>query len=59
MGDTLDILILAGYFANGRRRGGQLSTFLVGVKAPPGAALTVGGSAAGGMPLFYPLVKVS
>jgi DNA ligase-4 len=58
MGDTLDLLILAGYYGDGRRRSGQLASFLVGVKAPPGAALVVGGGEAGGMPLLYLLVKV-
>lgn len=59
MGDTLGLLILGGYYANGRRRGGQISAFLIGVKAPPGAALALGRTAAGGLPLFYPLAKAS
>ena len=58
MGDTLDLLILAGYFGNGRRRGGKISSFLVGVKAPAGATVAMGGPVPSGLPLFYPLVKV-
>jgi len=57
MGDTLDLLILAGYYGEGRRHGGNINTFLVGVRAPPSAAATMG-AAAGGKPLFYPIVKV-
>jgi len=58
MGDTLDLLILAGYYGEGRRSGGQINSFLVGVRAPPEAAARMEGAVAGGKPLFYPLVKV-
>ena len=54
-GDTLDLLILGGYYGEGRRRSGAVSTFLMGVRAPPEAAKRVGGAA---HPLFYPFCKV-
>ena len=35
MGDELDLLIIAGYYGEGQRRGGAISHFLLGVQAPP------------------------
>ena len=34
MGDELDLLIIAGYYGEGNRRGGAISHFLLGLQAP-------------------------
>ena len=36
MGETLDLLIVAGYYGEGKNRGGDISHFLMGLRAPPG-----------------------
>ena len=36
MGETLDLLIVAGYYGEGKKRGGDISHFLMGLRAPPG-----------------------
>ena len=54
MGDELDLIILAGYFGEGVRRGGAISHFLLGLEAPPSERARFQSD----HPLFYPFVKV-
>ena len=55
MRDDLDLIILAGYYGDGKR-GGAISHFLLGVAAPSDAR-AVHGKNSNGQPLFYPFCK--
>ena len=56
MGDTLDLLIIAGYYGEGSRRGGAISHFLLGLEAPKSERAKWGVQTS--THLFYPFVKV-
>jgi len=58
MGDELDLLILAGYYGEGTRRSGEVSHFLLGLRAPDFERRKLPGMHAGDTPLFYPFCKV-
>ena len=55
MGDELDLLIIAGYYGEGQRRGGAISHFLLGVQAPSHEKYKHGQTE---HPRFYPFCKV-
>ena len=54
MGETLDLLIVAGYYGEGKKRGGDISHFLMGLRAPPEEQKRFKSE----HPLFYPFCKV-
>ena len=56
MGDTLDLIILAGYYGEGNKRGGAISHFLMGVEAPASERMKWGTKT--DKKLFYPFCKV-
>ena len=56
MGDTLDLLVIGGYYGEGERARGGVSHFLLGLKAPETEKLKFGAHT--DHPLFYPFCKV-
>ena len=56
MGDTLDLLIIGSSYGEGQRRGGDVSHFLLGLRAPDFERQRHG--AATDHPLYYPFCKV-
>ena len=57
MGEQLDLIILAGYYGDGKKRGrsGQISHFLMGLKAPDEERQRFPDAE---HPLYYPFCKV-
>ena len=55
MGESLDLIILAGYYGDGKRRGGTISHFLLGLRAPEHERHKWGTQT--DQALFYPFCK--
>ena len=56
MGEELDLLIVAGYYGDGKKRGGAISHFLMGLRAPEAERQRM--RYTGPHPMFYPFCKV-